>query len=104
MRFSKCDIDLCPSGPATYRYTIDGTIDTAAIRRMGADLGGELEYFPAFARPFYRIYSREKKIQIRGVEGEKDFTVAFMGRENTASISFFDAVVGALPEQVSEEK
>ncbi len=103
MRFSKRDIELCPSGPATYKYTTVRPVDITAIRRL-EDQVGNLEYFPTFARPFYRIHSREKKIQIRGVEGEASFTVVFMGRDNSASIAFLDATIESIPEPAQQEE
>lgn len=60
-------IEDCFDGSSVYGYAFDAPWDRAAIQRLG-ELG-ELDYFPEFPRPFFRLRG-PNGLQVKGVEGE----------------------------------
>ena len=73
-------LEDCFDGSAVFRYRTDQAWTTEAIRALARF--GELDYFPDFPRPYYRVRSTNG-LQIRGLEGEYVCTVIFpsAGRE-----------------------
>lgn len=56
-------------------YTLDGTISLEFIEFLGKS--GVREFFPDFARPFFRI-TRERCCIMKGILGNTSFQVFFL--------------------------
>ena len=67
-------VEDCFDGSRVYVYTFDTPWTRDNIRRLEAL--GSLEYFPSFARPFFRLIA-ENGMQAKGVEGETNCRVIF---------------------------
>lgn len=65
-------VETCLDGTMNVEKTLDTPTDRQFIHHL-ASLGN-LEYFPQFARPFFRI-TRPGAFVIKGVEGESNFEV-----------------------------
>lgn len=65
-------IETCLDGTMNIEKTLDRATDNRFIHHLG--MLGTLEYFPQFARPFFRI-TRPGIFVIKGVEGELTFEV-----------------------------
>lgn len=74
---AKKKIEDCFDGSSIYIYWFDTRLTAVFIRSL--DFLGELEYFPDFPRPFFRLHSKEG-LQIKGVEGEDNCRVIFPGK------------------------
>ena len=75
MRFTQKKVEDCFDHSAIYEYRLETPTTETSIRALGQELG-RLQYFPDFPRPFYRILA-EGGLQIRGVQGERDFQAVF---------------------------
>jgi len=74
MRFTQKRVEDCFDHSAIYEYRLETPTTETSIRALGQELG-RLQYFPDFPRPFYRILAED--LQIRGVQGERDFQAVF---------------------------
>ncbi|MDD1719803.1 MAG: hypothetical protein LUQ25_07070 [Methanoregulaceae archaeon] len=73
-------VEVCLDGTVIREIRIDRTITREFIGHLGDT--GLLEYFPAFARPFFRI-TRAGAYVIKGVEGEETFRVVYLSDYET---------------------
>ncbi len=71
-------VEDCFDGGSVFSYEMDEEVTEASIKRLG--VLGRLDYFPHFPRPFYRLIT-DDGLQIKGVEGERDFQVIFPRKE-----------------------
>ena len=62
------ELEDCFDGSFIKEALLDTKVSKELIHYLGND--GELNYYPDFARPFYKIYVKGKYI-IKGVEGNK---------------------------------
>ena len=77
--FKSRKVEDCFDGSRVYEYHLaQGTVDETFIKSLAAI--GELEYFPNFPRPFFRICSPDG-LQLKGVQDEQTFQVILPGRE-----------------------
>ena len=82
-------VENCLDSVPTRDFFLSDDIDKETILRLGKL--GKLEYFPHFARPFFRVTKKGAYI-IRGVQGNRSFQVIFTdpsqseGREILAAI------------------
>jgi hypothetical protein len=60
-------VEDCFDGSSVYRYSFDEVWTRGSIQVMG-ELG-DLDYFPDFPRPFFRLRARSG-LQVKGVEGD----------------------------------
>lgn len=71
--FESKKLEDCFDGSRVYEYRLmQSTIDEAFIKSLAAL--GQLEYFPKFPRPFFRVRSQDG-LQLKGVQGEQTFQV-----------------------------
>jgi hypothetical protein len=68
-------VEDCLDGSMIKDFSMDEPVDQSFIRHLGND--GSLEYFPDFARPFYRV-TKDGLYVLKGVEGNKTFQVVFV--------------------------
>jgi hypothetical protein len=61
------------------------------IRFLGKE--GNLQYFPSFPRPFFKIEVEGKYI-LKGIEGEKIMKIVLIGENETALKSFVEYAEG----------
>ncbi len=71
-------IEDCLDGSMIKDFSMDEPVDRSFIRHLGVD--GTLEYFPDFARPFYRV-TKDGMYVLKGVEGNTTFQVVFVTDE-----------------------
>jgi hypothetical protein len=77
--FESRKVEDCFDGSRVYEYRLtQSTIDEAFIKSL-ATLG-QLEYFPKFPRPFFRVRSQDG-LQLKGVQNEQTFQVILPGKE-----------------------
>jgi hypothetical protein len=87
-------IETCLDGTMNVEKKLDRPINKTFIDHLAAL--GNLEYFPQFSRPFFRI-TRPGTFIIKGVEGEDNFEIfmirflADVDQEIAAHIGRFDA-------------
>ncbi len=67
-------IEDCFDGSSVYGYVFDTKWTRETIHELRSL--GELEYFPDFPRPFFRLRG-EGGLQVKGVEGENNCRVIF---------------------------
>ena len=67
-------VEDCFDGDFIKEFELDQPLDEAVMRRLADD--GELQYFPNFPRPYFRI-DRRGVCTIQGVIGKKTFRVTF---------------------------
>ena len=67
-------IEDCFDGSMIFKYSFAGEIGEMFMRKL--ELIGELNYYPEFSRPFYKIFTFNG-IQIKGIIGETNFEVTF---------------------------
>ena len=68
------EVEDCLDGSLIKDVFLDEPVSEGFIRYLGDE--GRLEYFPDFARPFFRI-TRDRDFTIKGVEGNRSFQVVF---------------------------
>lgn len=68
-------VETCLDGTVRREIRLDGAVTREFIDRLGTL--GRLEYFPRFARPFFRI-TRDGGYVIKGVEGGESFEVLYI--------------------------
>ncbi|MBN1346123.1 MAG: hypothetical protein JXQ73_25775 [Phycisphaerae bacterium] len=73
-------VEDCFDGSSVYSYRFDVAWTRESIRRL--DSLGELEYFPDFPRPFFRLLG-SGGLQVKGVEGETSCRVIFPRKDMT---------------------
>ena len=56
----------CFDGSFQKELVLDGPVDSKFIQYLGAL--GELQYFPSFPRPFFRVDDR-RRFSLQGIEG-----------------------------------
>jgi hypothetical protein len=71
-------LEDCFDGSAVVRYNFDQPWSREAIQTLKSL--GELDYFPDFPRPFFRLRTGDG-LQARGVEGERSCQVILPQRE-----------------------
>jgi hypothetical protein len=71
------DLEDCFDGSLIKEFLFNEPVSKDFIKYFGKL--GKLEYFPDFARPFYRI-DRENKFVIKGVEGNKTARITIASR------------------------
>jgi hypothetical protein len=77
--FESRKIEDCFDGSRVYEYRlVQSTIDEAFIKSLAAL--GQLEYFPQFPRPFFRVRSQDG-LQLKGVQDEQTFQVILPSKE-----------------------
>lgn len=84
-------VEDCLDGSMIKDFHLDAAIDRAFIEYLGG--AGRLEYFPTFARPFFRV-TRDKGFILKGVEGNTMFQAIFIGdieARETELCSFINA-------------
>ncbi len=67
-------IEDCFDGSRIYSYEFSKRVDESLMKALAAD--EKLQYFPKFARPFYKIFTRDG-LQIKGILGENNMEVTF---------------------------
>lgn len=67
-------VEDCFDGSRVYVYEFDTEWNRVEIMKLEAL--GKLDYFPEFARPFFRVVS-ENGMQLKGVEGDRTCRVIF---------------------------
>lgn len=72
---SRTSLEVCLDGSVRKEFLLDRSVTRMFITYLGSL--GTLEYFPSFARPFYRI-TRPGCYIIKGVEGDPTFQVLFI--------------------------
>lgn len=65
-------LEDCFDGSFIKEMLLDGAIDADFIHYLGRL--GELQYFPMFARPFFRIDDR-RRFSVQGIEGNRTLRV-----------------------------
>ncbi len=65
-------VEDCIDGSRILEVRLDGDSTEPLVRHLGKL--GRLDYFPEFARPFYRIIL-DRRFLIRGVEGAPTFQI-----------------------------
>jgi hypothetical protein len=76
--FESRKVEDCFDGSRVYEYRLaQSTIDEAFIKSLA--VLGQLEYFPRFPRPFFRVRS-QNGLQLKGVQGEQTFRVILPGK------------------------
>jgi len=68
------ELDDCVDSAVVKEFTIAPVVDERLMRAM-VD-GGELQYFPNFPRPYFRI-DKQRAYVIQGVVGNDHFRVTF---------------------------
>jgi len=68
-------VEFCLDGSMTMEYLLDTAVSRSFIEYLGSI--GRTEYFPHFARPFFRI-NRSGSFLVKGVEGDTTIQVAYL--------------------------
>ena len=77
--FESKKIEDCFDGSRVVEYCLlEGSVGEAFIKSLKTV--GDLEYFPHFPRPFYRVLSGDG-LQVKGVQDEQTFQVILPGEE-----------------------
>lgn len=87
-------LEDCFDGSAVYRYLFASAWtreNILALRRFG-----EVQYFPSFPRPYFRVQSPQGLIA-QGVEGESSCRVTFPRREKEGIRSTWNEALEAIP-------
>lgn len=71
-------VEDCFDGSRVYVYRVDEPWRRETIAQLGAL--GELDYYPEFPRPFFRLRGRHG-MQVKGVEGNDTCRVVLPRRE-----------------------
>ena len=69
-------VEDCFDGSSVFTYWFDNKWHKEAIEKLNSL--GELQYFPEFPRPFFRLIGK-KGFQVKGVEGENNCRVILPG-------------------------
>jgi hypothetical protein len=86
--FESRKIEDCFDGSRVYEYRlVQSTIDEAFIKSLAAL--GQLEYFPQFPRPFFRVRSQDG-LQLKGVQDEQTFQVILPSKEQQSRKERFE--------------
>lgn len=75
-------LEDCFDGSSIFQYWFERVLESDSIHLLGSL--GQLEYFPHFPRPFFRI-TTPQGLQVKGVEGQ-DHIRAIFPRENKEQI------------------
>lgn len=67
-------LEDCFDGGVIFEYTFDEKIQEGFMKKLSGK--GKLDYFPEFAKPFFKIFS-DKGLQIKGIIGENNIEVTF---------------------------
>jgi hypothetical protein len=68
------DVDDCLGSTVIREYELDCAVDEKLMRRIST--GGQLQFFPHFPRPFFKITKRLAYV-IQGVFGNNKLRVTF---------------------------
>ena len=77
-------VEDCFDGSFIKEFLLSSIITEAFVKKLGET--GELDYFPDFPRPFFRI-ERKDSYQIKGVLKSKTFRVIFNHQCNSDCVS-----------------
>lgn len=64
----------CFDGSYIREFVVDSEITEQAVMSLAKI--GELEYYPEFPRPFFKI-TQKNRVHLKGVVGEKSFKAVF---------------------------
>jgi hypothetical protein len=67
-------LEECLDRTMIFEYGFSAPVSEADIRRLGR--GGDLSYFPEFARPFFKLVTSDG-VQIKGIVGDVSVQVVF---------------------------
>lgn len=67
-------VEDCFDGSVIFEYFFDQNIDEKLMKELAQE--GNLNYFPDFKKPFFKIYSANG-LQIKGIVGENNFEVVY---------------------------
>lgn len=88
------EMENCFDGDFMKDVLFDSEITSDFIQHMGNF--GELQYFPSFARPFFRVDVPDKII-IKGIEGNKNMRLYLSRNDINGSLEFFESIVSEFP-------
>jgi hypothetical protein len=82
-------IEDCFDGSSVFQYHFDlpWTRESISVLRQL----GELDYFPDFPRPFFRLHT-SNGLQIKGVEGEDNCRVIFPRKDKESIKEGFESI------------
>lgn len=87
---SKNRIENCLPTAPEYRYVFSEPWRAGQILRLRRL--GELDYYPDFPRPFFRL-RLPGGAQMKGVEGDSCCRIVFSGGDETQSMNEFDRIL-----------
>ena len=83
----KQQIEDCFDGSSIYGYTFDEPVSREDVFSLKAV--GTLDYFPNFARPFFRVRTGNG-MQIKGIEGDKIIRVIYPSKDREMIMEEFE--------------
>ncbi|HEY3281601.1 MAG TPA: hypothetical protein VGN26_04955 [Armatimonadota bacterium] len=84
-------LEDCFDGSSAYSYCFNGRWTRTDI--LALDALGQVDYYPGFPRPFFRVRGREGWV-VKGVEGEDNCHAVFPGRGAEEGKQRFEAQFG----------
>ena len=84
------DIEDCFDGSFIKEFLYDKKVTKDFIHYLGKT--GKLDYFPDFARPFYKL-SCPKKYTLKGVEGSNSSRITLYGENLEEVMEYLDKYI-----------
>ncbi len=84
------ELEDCFDGSFMKEVLFDETVSRKFIHYLGES--GDFEYFPSFAKPFYRVV-KKGLYQIKGVEGNRTLRIILNRKNREESLSYFEGYV-----------
>jgi hypothetical protein len=81
----------CFDGSFQKELVLDGPVDSAFIHYLG--VFGDLQYFPSFPRPFFRVDDR-RRFSLQGIEGNSSIKVTLCRDELEQSLRELTQIIG----------
>ena len=67
-------LEDCIDGSMIFMYSFNEKIHETLMKKLGKK--GKLQYFPGFARPFFKIITADG-VQVKGIIGDDNIEVVF---------------------------
>jgi hypothetical protein len=90
-------LEDCFDGSIIFKYSFDREVDEVLMKRIGEE--GKVQYFPEFARPFFKIIT-PGSIQVRGIVGDRDFEAVYPQTDKWVKKGAFEANLKKLLEEI----
>jgi len=95
---SKTRLEDCFVESLTSELQLDGEITPSFIHYLGRE--GELQYFPAFARPFFRV-DAPGLYTLTGIQGNRTLRVTLCHDNKLTGIQRLERLVLGFPDEAS---